>query len=213
MALQLSDSLQFASRDPEEYRLYFGMPKSEYYMLDKRYRRNEALAYCKSEGCDWWSLARDWNSWNAIKHDAWKPIFKRGRDYWHPTIFEPEQRKMYDALPDKITIYRGCHTGMRHGRRRLSWTLDESCAHWFADTGIRGWKPGGAPVVYRGVIKKKDVALVFCDRNESEIVPFDAKAIRNIEEFALDPALAADRTAKSKAAYEAWLALTKAKAA
>jgi len=100
---------------------------------------------------------------------------------------------MYDALPDKITIYRGCDRRVRQGRRRLSWTIYEGCAHWFANRV--DWTVGGEPVVYKGVIKKKDVALVFSGI-EQEIVPFNAKAISNIETLAFDQELANECTRK-----------------
>jgi len=176
----------------------FGMPSSFWDHMPRQERRDWALAVARDTSDHvsiWRGLAQDWYVWDFIRHDQWKPIFKRARAAWTLDVFSDAQREMYEALPDKLTIYRGCNKDIRHGHRRLSWTLDQDVAHWFARLG--GWRnDDGVPVVYTGALDKKDVALVF-DGREYEIVPFDAMAIRDIAAVPLDE-LAAKRHDRRK---------------
>jgi hypothetical protein len=183
---------------PLEERI-FGMPDSFWTPMPRQKRRDWALALARDTSdhvSTWRGLAQDWYSWDFIQHDQWKPVLKRARPAWTLDVFSDDQRAMYDELPDKITIYRGCNKVIRHGHRRLSWTLDHDVAHWFARRGDL-FLEGGDPVVYEGVLDKKDVALVF-DGREHEIVPFDAMAICNIETFAMDEVAAKRHTRRKE---------------
>ena len=111
--------------------------------MPRQERRDWSLALARDtsdHASIWRGLAQDWYVWDFIMHDQWKPIFKRARPDWMLDVFGDAQREMYEALPDKITIYRGCNKGIRHGHRRLSWTLDQDVAHWFARLGDRSRK-------------------------------------------------------------------------
>jgi hypothetical protein len=177
----------------------FGMPSSFWDYKPRQERRDWSLAMARDTRDHvsiWRGLAQDWYVWDFIRHDQWKPIFKRARPAWTLDVFSDAQREMYQSIPDQVTIYRGCNTDIRHGHRRLSWTLDKDVAHWFARRGAL-FLEGGEPVVYKGVLDKKDVALVF-DGREYEIVPFDAKAIRDIESFALDEVAAKRHTRRKE---------------
>lgn len=173
--------------------LVFCMLPDVYIDMDRQVRRDWALGMSrdlpdlKSMRSDlvahatsiWRGLAQDWPYWDFIDHNGWKPIFKRARPAWTLEVFSDEQRAMYDALPESITIYRGVNTAKRHNHRGLSWTLDEEKAYWFARRAAL-FSHGSDGVVYRGTLAKKDVALVF-PGPESEVVPFSAMDIHGIE--------------------------------
>lgn len=181
--------------DRSREHLSFGVYSRDFFALSRVERRDFALKQSRAMARDpnadhlsiWRGLAFDWSSWDFINQDAWKPIFRRIRGSWSADIFGDEgQREMYDELPESLTVYRGCNTKMRHGHRRLSWTLDEGKAYWFARRAAIWEKyDDGMGLVYRGTLAKKDVALVFPGRDESEVVPFSAKDIRDIHTVAL----------------------------
>ncbi|OAI30545.1 hypothetical protein A1351_08570 [Methylosinus sp. R-45379] len=158
----------------------FGIPSVAYGILDNVERNYEAAAYCAEHGTDWRAVASEWTGWDAIDHDTWKKLFKRDRVLWSVDILSDEQRAFYDSLPEQLTIYRGCNTGIRNGHRRLAWTLDMEIARDFSNKGIRGVTAGGSPVIYKGTIAKRNVALAIDDREEKEIVPFTIRSIREI---------------------------------
>lgn len=103
------------------------------------------------------------------------------------TYMDEDDRAQYDALPDELTVYRGC----ANGGDGLSWTLDLKTAEQFVlrkegayggmmkmrlmvstcDQGLRedihNAKP--KPVgLYKGTVKKED-CIVFFNRSEQEI--------------------------------------------
>ena len=115
----------------------------------------------------WLLIAQEWSGFDAIPHCRYQRAFLRWRSWWSVKHLPSEDRAMYIALPDtQITAYRGQSADCRVG---LSWTLDLATASAFA----RGHRsPNRNPTVYRAHIDKKDIALVFTDRKEAEIVLF-----------------------------------------
>lgn len=179
--------------------MVFGTSPDSYLHMDRQDRRNWALSMSRdlpdliSTRGDfaaavvfaksiWRGLAEDWPYWDFIDHNGWKPIFKRARPAWTLEVFSEEQRAVYDALPESMTVYRGVNTVKRHNHRGLSWTLDEEKAYWFAKRAAL-FGGGSDGVVYRGTLAKKGVALVFPGQ-ESEVVPFSAMDICDIEVMA-----------------------------
>jgi hypothetical protein len=79
-----------------------------------------------------------------------------------------EQRAHYDALPRKVTIYRGCDRELQEG---VSWSTRRKVAQYFA-TGGRYGTPDD-PVIVKAIIDKCSPNFFFCTgnaRNEAEIV-------------------------------------------
>ncbi|OQM74703.1 hypothetical protein BFN67_03440 [Pseudaminobacter manganicus] len=71
-------------------------------------------------------------------------------------------RRAYDALPEVLTIYRGCESEDHIGG--YSWSLDRDRAEWFARRfGVDG-------VIGKLEIQKLDALACFGERNEAEIV-------------------------------------------
>jgi hypothetical protein len=78
-----------------------------------------------------------------------------------------EEMRAFDALPDEITIYRGCGPRNEFG---YSWTLDRTMAETFPFK--RGYRTE-YPTLLTMKIKKTRAAALKLDRQEQEIVLFD----------------------------------------
>lgn len=113
----------------------------------------------------YWHIVREtWiiceNVWEQKKE--WYKILtsKRRGD---PKQFMPEEdRKVWDNLPDKITIYRG-HQGIN--KKGFSWTLKEKTALWFA----KRFESKTAWVEIK-TVNKKDCFAYLSIRGEDEII-------------------------------------------
>jgi len=95
-------------------------------------------------------------------------------------IMADYDKKVYDALPEVMTVYRGCNKYTKHG---MSWTLDRAVAEKFRRTRHCIWVPRtrsgklGKFVTPRTrilemTIPKSAVIAYFGDRDESEILTF-----------------------------------------
>src|SRR4051812_13741562 len=67
-------------------------------------------------------------------------------------------RETFEALPNRITIFRGVRP---HGRAGWSWTFDENIAAFFAF--IRSTSPTDVGTVIEAEVEKRDV-IAFIDR-------------------------------------------------
>ncbi|MDA0345365.1 MAG: hypothetical protein O3C54_05325 [Proteobacteria bacterium] len=81
----------------------------------------------------------------------------------HLHMMDKTERKKFDALPDILTIYRGCWQENRQG---FSWTLDKKTALWFANR----IETGNSPILLSGKVTKDKVFALLLGRNENEIV-------------------------------------------
>lgn len=77
---------------------------------------------------------------------------------------DPDDKAFYDALPDRVPVYRGTS---RQRLRGISWTTDIAVAAGFA-CGKRG--PAVNPAVARAEVDKAEVLAVMTDRKESEVI-------------------------------------------
>ncbi|MPY73091.1 MAG: hypothetical protein GEU87_02420 [Alphaproteobacteria bacterium] len=76
-----------------------------------------------------------------------------------------DKRAFFDALPDIVTVYRGCSANRV---KRISWTTDLAVATGFAQ-GHR-WIPVHDPVIAKSTIPKASIFMMMSDRDEKEIV-------------------------------------------
>lgn len=76
-----------------------------------------------------------------------------------------EERAAYDALPDEVTMWRGCY---RINRGGLSWTTDKARAMRFP--GLHRYRGEGHPLLIKATIAKADVLAVKLDRQEAEVI-------------------------------------------
>jgi hypothetical protein len=75
----------------------------------------------------------------------------------------PEDLAFYNALPESVTIWRGC-AAPRHARS-ISWTTDPDQAAWFAQ---RFSDKGGR--IYSIAVNREAIIAYFSDRSESEVI-------------------------------------------
>lgn len=80
----------------------------------------------------------------------------------------------YEALPDTVTIYRGCGKKNKNG---ASWTLDKNIASKFPFLN-RYRVPD--PILVTATVDKCHILAVKLGRNESEVITFNAKSGKGI---------------------------------
>jgi hypothetical protein len=110
----------------------------------------------------WRLVEQEWSGFDAIDHDHYEYLFERFRPYWQ----EPKC-DFYRSLPDRFVAYRGSDNRSPPG---LSWTLSRKVARSFA-RGHRGIR-NNDPVLLGAIFDRREVALAFGDRSESEVVLF-----------------------------------------
>ena len=103
-------------------------------------------------------------------------MFFAGRQKRFKYLFQPEEKEAYNALPDKITVYRGCQQGYENG---WSYTTSYDVAKWFA---LRHAAVGIMPRIVHATMRKKDVVAMFDVNQEREILATKWDII-NIEEL------------------------------
>lgn len=110
-------------------------------------------------------------AWNTCD-DTWYlqldviEALELNREAQPPHLFwNDEQKVFYGALPELVTVYRGCS---RERMRGVSWTTDKTVAEGFA-RGHRGITIPDA-VVAECRIAKQDIITVIPDRDESEVI-------------------------------------------
>jgi hypothetical protein len=113
---------------------------------------------------DYWRLLSDiWidteNQYAYLKE--WKKLLSAKRSSRH-YMMEEEEDNLLRALPELVTIYRGCQKGLNEDG--LSWTLDKAKAKFFAN---RFGKKG---IILERKIPKSDIVAVLTGRGESEVI-------------------------------------------
>lgn len=88
-------------------------------------------------------------------------------------MMRPEELEAYNALPEVVTIYRGCYQINTFG---FSWSLSKEAAEKFP-TYYRYWRPNEQALLITAKVLKKDIVAVKLDRGESEIITWNAKRI------------------------------------
>jgi hypothetical protein len=124
----------------------------------------------------WPTFIDDWAftevAWNY--RSAFLPLMR----VYKPSLrkyLPPEIREATDALPDLVTVYRGC---AREHVRGIAWTTSPKVAEFFAVTNR--WA-GLAPdrVIASAIIPREHVFYATDERNEAEVI-LDPKRLRRI---------------------------------
>jgi hypothetical protein len=113
------------------------------------------------------------------------------------TMMTPQENAAYDALPEKITIYRGCGQANMMG---MSWTLDKEIANSFPHTNR--YRVPDPPLVTSTVFKRKVLAFKR-GRDEDEIITFSARFVSKEPSVAPSPEWWSKRAAEEKAKFDA----------
>jgi hypothetical protein len=78
---------------------------------------------------------------------------------------DPEDKRFFRSLPDRVTIYRGVARPGRH--IGISWTTDRQVAEWFAGRHTLG---GGVPTLLSGHVYKRNIIAAIAGRGEREVI-------------------------------------------
>jgi hypothetical protein len=125
------------------------------------------------EGEDWLVLlGRLWSEIDNIgvySDDLFGAIRERVRDMESviPEMMSHEERVTFEALPEQITIYRGCGPKNMFG---FSWSLDRRTAAKFP---FMTRYSTGEPRLLIATISKNRAAALKLDRGEQEVIVFD----------------------------------------
>ena len=74
-----------------------------------------------------------------------------------------EDKELFHALPNKVTVYRGCQEGYEEG---WSFTTNYEIAKWFALRKPQFTKPR----IVHATVYKKDIIAYFHERYEAEVL-------------------------------------------
>lgn len=140
-----------------------------FYMITKSYR----LAFLKytapylSEQDAASALSFAWTSCEAPNSDpnlSRRELLALFRSVAPSVLMDEEELRVYEELPDPVTVYRGVTAYNAKMVKGLSWTLDRDTAEWFAH------RYGEDGTVYEAQIDKAHIHAVFLSRNESEVI-------------------------------------------
>lgn len=87
-------------------------------------------------------------------------------------MMTPEEFAVFEALPDVITVYRGCYKPNKWG---LSWSLSKTVAEQFPT--LNRYRQDGQPLLVTAQAMKKNIIAVKLDRKESEIITWRPRHI------------------------------------
>ena len=119
-------------------------------------------------------LGEEWSSFdNVSQHidELWASPLTNA-DFPVREMMTPNEQAAYDALPDVVTIYRGCYAENKWG---LSWSLDKAVAERFPSL-LRYRQPGQA-ILVTAKVEKKNIIAVKLSREESEIITYMPKHV------------------------------------
>ena len=87
-------------------------------------------------------------------------------------LMTKQELKIYNSLPENITIYRGMTTEeLESGDFGISWTLSKECDGFFAfKYGINFSTENKPKVVHQLEVKKVEKLAYFNERNEQEVI-------------------------------------------
>jgi len=83
-------------------------------------------------------------------------------------MMTPVENAAYDALPNTLTVHRGCDAGWLEG---LCWSLNKKVANWFAFYPLT---QAEEPTLMTARVEKKFVMAIKLGRGEEEIITFGA---------------------------------------
>lgn len=120
---------------------------------------------------DWLRLLGEWWSCcdNISEHiDLLKVLLLDTPSPLYPLMTE-EELAAYSALPEEVTVYRGCSATGKHG---VSWSLSREVATRFP---LLMRYRAQTPMLYTATVHKSKIVAIKLDRNEQEVITFDAK--------------------------------------
>jgi hypothetical protein len=154
-------------------------------------KAREALYYCNSFNRVPTLIELSWidpEAWLAVLGEQWEVCDNIGFHQdalvdgtpLNDVLFDPEyaasvrhlimseaENEAYAALPDKVTIYRGCYAANKWG---LSWSLDRDTAAGLPL--LHRYRQDGQPLLVKAIADKSRIAFLKLGRGESEVVTY-----------------------------------------
>lgn len=138
----------------------------------------------------WWMVfGEEWSCCDNIRSWVyWLNSKFRQHSRLRLNMMDTKNRAAYDALPDVLTVYRGCY---KHNMAGMSWTLDRNMAVNFPSLLRYRSYDGEQPLLLTMTILRNEVVYLN-DREEQEIVMAarDRKSRRSdliVEALTLEP--------------------------
>jgi hypothetical protein len=127
----------------------------------------------------WFRMDRD--QWLTLLGDNWSVCDNVGAHWrWLQMLLpkvgpvlpmmDTDERAAWDALPDRMTIYRG----QRRRQLGASWSFDRAIAERFP---FLHRYSGGDPILVTAEVRKRDVLAIKLDREESEAIVLRGRRI------------------------------------
>lgn len=145
-----------------------------------------ALRYCDSysrmETLVELGFAMDDASWHVVLGEEWSCCDNIGQyrqmlrrmlpaEGPVPAMMTPAERAAYDALPERLTVYRGCGEVNMRG---ASWSLSRDVAARFP---LLLRYRQARPLLVTATVPRRRVLAVKLDRNEAEVITFAARRV------------------------------------
>ena len=135
------------------------------WLFERPYRVDAFIKIAdKLSNTDYWKLLSSLWIDTENQHayiDEWKKLLNSDRPYRH-YLMDEEEEQFLRSLPDEVTIYRGCQSGLNENG--LSWTLDKAKAKFFAN------RFQGEGIILEKKIPKSSIIAVLLGRGESEVI-------------------------------------------
>jgi hypothetical protein len=141
-----------------------------YVMIHERPHRLDALRRIARDermtDAAYWSLVSEvWidseNIWQNL--DEWHDVLEADR-LDREAMMDADERAALASMPDVVTIYRGCTSGLNE--EGFSWSEDFARAEWFA----KRHDHGDEQVVIEATCPRDAIIAVFHGRGENEVI-------------------------------------------
>lgn len=99
---------------------------------------------------------------NSISGTHIVKIFKRASK---ETLMNEDERKIFNSLPEQVTVYRGVTSYNKNKKKAFSWTTDKEIAEWFANRYNTG-----TGEVWTLTVPKERILCAFEGREKEVIV-------------------------------------------
>lgn len=110
------------------------------------------------------------NNINVSNKELLSHFKKANKEY----LMNEDDFKVFESLPNVVTIYRGVTDKNKDNKKALSWTLSQDKAEWFAHRFDEVGK------VWKSEISKDNIFAYFDEMDEKEVI-IDYNAIDDIE--------------------------------
>ena len=102
-------------------------------------------------------------------------------DLWRHHMMEPDELEAYKALPQLVTVWRGCYANNKRG---LSWSLSRDVAAQFPLN--HRYHQDGQPLLIRAEVARDQILALKLDRSEAEVIAIRPK-VRAISHIRVSP--------------------------